>query len=99
VGPRADLEALKIGQFFAVAGDQLTVHCLSNPQPNHYIDYATLPADPQFLMPEIISTDKGHVVTLPLSIVIFHHIPLHLLKKAHSGMISIPDMLFRHVIL
>ena len=99
MGPRTDLEALKIEQFFAIAGHQLTVCCLSNPQPNHYIDYATRPADPQLLTPEIISTDKGHVATLPLSIVIFHHIPLHLLKKAHSGMISIPDMLFRHVIL
>ena len=99
MGPRADLEALKTEQFFAIAGDQLTVRCLSNPQPNHYTDYATRSADPQFLTPEIISTDKGHVVSLPLSIFIFHHIPLHLLIKAHSGMISIPDMLFRHVIL
>jgi hypothetical protein len=94
VGPRADLKALKMEQFFAIAGDQHTV-CLSNPQPNHYIDYTTPPADPQILIPEIISTDKGHAVTLPLSIVIFHHIPLHLLKKAHSYMIPIPDMLFR----
>jgi len=64
-------------------------------QPNHYINNTTPPADPQLLAPEIISTDKGHAVALPLSIVIFHHIPLHLLKKAHSDMIPIPDMLFR----
>ena len=91
VGPTADLEALKMEQFFAISGDQHTVPFLSNQQPNHYIDYATPPADPQLLTPEIISTDKGHAVTLPLSIVIFHHIPLHLLKKAYSGMIPIPD--------
>jgi hypothetical protein len=30
VGPRADLETLKIEQFFAVAGDQHTVSFLSN---------------------------------------------------------------------
>jgi hypothetical protein len=95
VGPRADLEALKIEQFFAVAGYWHTVPFLSNPQPNHYIDYATMHADPQLLTHEIISTDKGHAVTSPLSIVIFHHIPLQPLKKAHSGMIPIPDMLFR----
>jgi hypothetical protein len=76
VGPRADLEALNIERFFAVAGDQHTVPFLSNPQPNHYINYTTPPADPQVLMPEITSTDKGHAVTLPLSIVIFQHIPL-----------------------
>jgi hypothetical protein len=95
VGPRTDLEALKIEQFFAVAGDQHTVCCLSTHTPNHYIDYATPPADPQLLTPEIISTDKGHVVTLPLSIVIFHRIPHDLLKKAHGCTIPVPDMLFR----
>jgi hypothetical protein len=63
--------------------------------PNHYIDHATPPADPQLLTPEIISTDKVHAVTLPLSIVIFHHIPHHLLKKAYGCMIPVPDMLFR----
>ena len=95
MGPRADLEALKIEQFFAIARDQHTVPFLSNPQPNHYINYAIPPGDPQLLTPEITSTDKGYAFTFPLSIVIFHHIPLHLLKKAQSGMIPIPDMLFR----
>jgi hypothetical protein len=92
VGPGADLEALKIEQFFAVARDQHTVPFLSNLQPNH-INYTTPPADPQLIAPEIISTDKGHAVTLPLSIVIFHHIPLliccldqtcHLMKELSS---------------
>lgn len=95
VGPRTDLEALKIEQFFAVAGDQHTVCCLSNPhpQPLHRLCYSACWSS-AFNAWNYFS-DKGHAVTLPLSIVISHHIPHHLLKKTHGCMIPIPDMLFR----
>jgi hypothetical protein len=49
---------LKI-EFFAIAGDQHMVPRLYNPHPNYYINYATLPADPQLVTPYIISTDKN----------------------------------------
>jgi hypothetical protein len=53
---------LKIEQFFAVAMDRHMVPRLTNPQPNHYINYATLSADPQLVIPNIISADKEHAL-------------------------------------